>query len=154
MNSKERHDSSGGRRHEKHEPGWKETRPIVGPLETIDKLLGSIANSSLRSDLLHLRNQVEGEELTIQEARAAIEKMDEVIKKVTSPANRVGVFLGILQSNTALIWVNGTEYRTNVDPRMNLPALKIGTRVLLNEAYVIIGELGYDNRGQLGKFSS
>ena len=154
MNSKERHDSSGGQRHEKHEPGWKETRPIVGPLETIDKLLGSIANSSLRSDLLHLRNQVEGEELTIQEARAAIEKMDEVIKKVTSPANRVGVFLGILQSNTALIWVNGTEYRTNVDPRMNLPALKIGTRVLLNEAYVIIGELGYDNSGPIGKISS
>jgi len=154
MNSKERHDSSGGHRHEKHDSGWKESKPVLTPLEIIDKLLGSIANSSLRSDLLHLRKQVESEELTIQEARAAIEKMDEVIKKVTSPANRVGVFLGVLPPNTALILVNGTEYRTNVDPRMNLGTLKIGTRVLLNEAYVVVGELGYDTGGPIGKISS
>jgi len=154
MNSRERHDSSGGQRHDKHEPGWKEGKSPASPLETIDKLLGSMANSSLRSDLLHLRKQVESEELTIQEARAAIEKMDEVIKKVTSPANRIGVFLGAILSNTALILVNGTEYRTNVDPRMHLPSLKIGTRVLLNEAYVVIGELGYDIGGPIGKISN
>ena len=154
MNSKDRHDRnepSGGQRHDKHEPGGK---PSLAPLETIDKLLGSIANSSLRSDLLHLRKQVESEELTIQEARAAIEKMDEVIKKVTSPANRVGVFLNVIPPNTALIWVNGTEYRTNVDPRMSVSSLKVGTRVLLNEAYVVIGELGYDTSGPIGKIST
>jgi proteasome-associated ATPase len=154
MNSKDRQESSGGHRHEKHEAGPKEGKQPLSPLEIIDKLLGSIANSALRSDLLHLRKQVETEQLTIQEARAAIEKMDEVIKKVTSPANRVAVFLNILPPSTALIWVNGTEYKTNVDPRINLSTLKKGTRVLLNEAYVVIGDLGYDTGGPIGKISN
>ncbi|MBV9463036.1 MAG: AAA family ATPase [Verrucomicrobiae bacterium] len=133
---------------------WEQDQGDLTPLEIIDKLLVSIANSAIRSDLLRLRRQVESEELTIQEARAAIEKMDEVIKKVTSPANRVGLFLSPLKENTALIFVNGSEYHTNIDPRLNLASLKVGTRVLLNEAYVVIGDLGYDSQGPVGKVVS
>jgi len=37
----------------------------------------------------------------MSEARQTIEKLDEVIKKVTSPANRIGTYLGSPNKETA-----------------------------------------------------
>src|SRR5258708_1200400 len=81
------------------------------------------------------------------EARQAIEKMDAIIKKVTSPANRIGTFLGSPARETAQIVVGGSDYYCNIDPRIHLSKLKKGTRVLGNEAYVIVGDLAYDTGG-------
>ena len=53
------------------------------------------------------------------EARQMIEKLEEVIKKVTSPANRIGTFLGSPASDTAQIVVGGADYYCNVDPRIS-----------------------------------
>ena len=68
--------------------------------------------------------------------------MEEVIKKVTSPANRIGTFLGTPNRETAQIVVGGSDYYCNVDPRISINKLKKGTRVLVNEAYVVVGDLG------------
>src|SRR5207248_5235364 len=65
----------------------------------------------------------------IGEARQMIEKLEEVIKKVTSPANRIGTFLGAISKDTAHIVVGGSDYYCNVDPRIPLAKLKKGTRV-------------------------
>jgi len=89
----------------------------------------------------------------ISEARHTIEKLDEVIKKVTSPANRIGTYLGTPNKETAQIVVGGSDYYCNVDPRINLSRLKKGTRVLVNEAYVIVGDLGYDLSGPVTKIT-
>src|ERR1700676_3904345 len=89
----------------------------------------------------------------IGEARQTIEKLDEVIKKVTSPANRIGTYLGSPNKETAQIVVGGSDYYCNVDPRINLSKLKKGTRVLVNEAYVIVGDLGYDLSGPVTKIT-
>src|SRR6266436_3882342 len=122
------------------------------PLELIDKLLASLPEGdAARFDLFRLRQQIQEHELTLSEARAAIEKMDEVIKKVTSPANRIGTFLGFPKKEIAHIAVGGHDYYSNVDPRLETKSLKIGTRVLVNEAYVVVGDLGYDNSGPVGK---
>jgi len=43
----------------------------------------------------------------MSEARQTIEKLDEVIKKVTSPANRIGTYLGSPNKETAQIVVGG-----------------------------------------------
>ena len=56
----------------------------------------------------------------IGEARQMIEKLEEVIKKVTSPANRIGTFLGSPARNTAHIVVGGSDYYCNVDPRISI----------------------------------
>jgi len=89
----------------------------------------------------------------ISEARHTIEKLDEVIKKVTSPANRIGTYLGSPNKETAQIVVGGSDYYCNVDPRINMSKLKKGTRVLVNEAYVIVGDLGYDLSGPVTKIT-
>jgi hypothetical protein len=49
-----------------------------------------------------------------------IEKLEEVVKKVTSPANRIGTFLGATSKETAHIVVGGADYYCNVDPRIPL----------------------------------
>ena len=80
-----------------------------------------------------------------------IEKLEEVIKKVTSPANRIGTFLGATSKDTAHIVVGGADYYCNVDPRIPLAKLKKGTRVLVNEAFVIVGDLGFETAGPVTK---
>jgi proteasome-associated ATPase len=122
------------------------------PIELVDKLLATLPEGDpSRFDLFRLRQQIQEHELTLSEARAAIEKMDEVIKKVTSPANRIGTFLGFPKKDIAHVAVGGHDYYSNVDPRIETQSLKVGTRVLVNEAYVVVGDLGYDNSGPVGK---
>src|SRR5205814_9620684 len=89
----------------------------------------------------------------IGEARRMIEKLEEVIKKVTSPANRIGTFLGATSRDTAHIVVGGADYYCNIDPRMSLAKLKKGTRVLVNEAFVIVGDLGFEQAGPVTKMT-
>lgn len=124
-------------------------------LSTLDQLDRTIAalpiGDPVRKQLLTLRTQVADQEDTINEARQTIEKMEEVIKKVTSPANRIGTFLGTPNKETAQIVVGGADYYCNVDPRINVSRLKKGTRVLVNEAYCVVGDLGFETSGPVAK---
>jgi len=114
-------------------------------LEAFDLLVASIPPENRhRRELYVMRSQIAAQEETIGEARQMIEKLEEVIKKVTSPANRIGTYLSNPARDTAHIVVGGADYYCNVDPRINLAKLKKGTRVLVNEAYVIVGDLGFD----------
>src|ERR1700747_2807203 len=122
------------------------------PLEYLERIIASLPpGDPTRSELIDLRSSVGEQEEMISEARHTIEKLDEVIKKVTSPANRIGTYLGSPNKETAQIVVGGFEYYCNVDPRINVNKLKKGTRVLVNEAYVIVGDLGYDLAGPVTK---
>ena len=85
------------------------------------------------------------------EARQAIEKMEQIIQKLTSPANRIGTFLNAPNRETAQIVVGGADYYCNAAPRVGIEALKRGTRVLVTEAFAIVGDLGYDTSGPVAK---
>src|SRR4051812_18163303 len=123
-------------------------------LETFDHLIGALPpGDPLRRELLQLRPQILDQQETMVEARRIIEKLEEVVKKVTSPANRIGTFLGATSKETAHIVVGGADYYCNVDPRIPLSKLKKGTRVLVNEAYVIVGDLGFETAGPVTKIS-
>jgi proteasome-associated ATPase len=123
-------------------------------LEAFDLVLASIPpDDRNRSDLLILRSEIASQEETIGEAQQMIEKLEEVIKKVTSPANRIGTYLSNPSRETAHIVVGGADYYCNVDPRINLAKLKKGTRVLVNEAYVIVGDLGFETAGPVTKIT-
>src|SRR5437867_3893385 len=123
-------------------------------LDQFDRLIGSLPpGDPLRRELLDLRPDVSDREETIVEARHMIEKLEEVIKKVTSPANRIGTFLGATSRDTAHIVVGGADYYCNVDPRIPLAKLKKGTRVLVNEAFVIVGDLGFETAGPVTKIT-
>ncbi len=121
-------------------------------LDQLDRTIAALpVGDPVRKQLLTLRAQVADQEDTINEARQTIEKMEEVIKKVTSPANRIGTFLGTPNKETAQIVVGGADYYCNVDPRINVSRLKKGTRVLVNEAYCVVGDLGFDTSGPVAK---
>src|ERR1051325_3323381 len=121
-------------------------------VEACDRVIASLPPSfPVRRDLLDLRPQICDQQETMIEARRMIEKLEEVIKKVTSPANRIGTFLGATSKDTAHIVVGGADYYCNVDPRIPLAKLKKGTRVLVNEAFVIVGDLGFETAGPVTK---
>ena len=121
-------------------------------LDKLDRVIASLPpGDPIRRDLLDLRPHVSDQSQMIGEARQMIEKLEEVIKKVTSPANRIGTFLGATSKDTAHIVVGGADYYCNVDPRIPLAKLKKGTRVLVNEAFVIVGDLGFETAGPVTK---
>ncbi len=123
-------------------------------LDAFDLVLASIPREDRnRRELFVLRSEIAAQEETIGEAQQMIEKLEEVIKKVTSPANRIGTYLSNPARETAHIVVGGADYYCNVDPRIHLAKLKKGTRVLVNEAYVIVGDLGFETAGPVTKIT-
>src|SRR5437016_9086169 len=124
-------------------------------LDSFDRVIASLPpGDPIRRELLELRPQIHDHQETMVEARRTIEKLEEVIKKVTSPANRIGTFLGATSKDTAHIVVGGADYYCNVDPRISLAKLKKGTRVLVNEAFVIVGDLGFETAGPVTKITA
>jgi proteasome-associated ATPase len=123
-------------------------------LDRIDLLIATLPpGDAIRRELLDLRMEISHREEIFVEARQTIEKLEEVIKKVTSPANRIGTFLGNVGRETAHIVVGGADYYCNVDPRIPMAKLKKGTRVLVNEAFVIVGDLGFEPAGPVTKIT-
>src|SRR5437667_2645347 len=123
-------------------------------LEQFDLVIAALPpGDPIRRELLELRPQIFDQEETMIEARRMIEKLEEVVKKVTSPANRIGTFLEPTSNDTADIVVGGADYFCNVDPRISLAKLKKGTRVLVNEAFVIVGDLGFETAGPVTKIT-
>jgi proteasome-associated ATPase len=131
-------------------PGKRE----LSLLEAFDLVLASLPpDDRNRPELFLIRSEIAAQEETIGEAQQMIEKLEEVIKKVTSPANRIGTYLSNPARDTAHIVVGGADYYCNVDPRIGLAKLKKGTRVLVNEAYVIVGDLGFETAGPVTKIT-
>src|SRR5881397_2125145 len=123
-------------------------------IDAFDRVISSLPpGDPIRRDLLEMRPQIFDQQETMVEARRIIEKLEEVVKKVTSPANRIGTFLGATSKETAHIVVGGADYYCNVDPRIPLSRLQKGTRVLVNEAFVIVGELGFETAGPVTKIT-
>ena len=134
--------------------GGEENSGTRNLLDAFDRVIASLPpGDPIRRELLDLRPELSDREETMVEARRMIEKLEEVIKKVTSPANRIGTFLGATSRDTAHIVVGGADYYCNVDPRIPLAKLKKGTRVLVNEAYVIVGDLGFETAGPVTKIA-
>jgi len=124
----------------------------LSPVERIDRAISSIPSGHpVQRELEDIRTLVSEQETTMAEARQAIEKMEQIIQKLTAPANRIGTFLGAPNRNTAQIVVGGADYYCNADPRVSIETLKRGTRVLVNEAFAIVGDLGYDVSGPVAK---
>ena len=144
-----------------HEAASPETPPLGDVLsrEQLDtlstlQLLDLIASKlpprhTALMDLVYLRDRVaEMEELNDQ-ARQIIEKLDEAIEKLRSPAFRIGTFLGPVEPDKAHVCIGGSEYVCRVDPQIPLVSLQIGQRVLCNEAFAVIQGLGFDRNGPI-----
>lgn len=107
----------------------------------------------LLRQLLRLRRQLEADERQFQEAQKLIQEYDEAYNKLTAPANRVAVYLGPAGEELVSIAIGDGEFLSNTDPKVDLSALKVGTRVRVNDAYAVLGDLGYSPTGPLVRVS-
>ncbi|MFC1525752.1 AAA family ATPase [Candidatus Latescibacterota bacterium] len=124
------------------------------PLRLVDQALLLLPErDSTRALLYQLRRQLMEREITFQEARRALVELEGALEKVTSPANRVGVYLGSPREGIATVYVSGSEYYANIDPRVDPADLQVGARVLINEAYAVVGNLGPSPSGPVAKIS-
>ena len=133
------------------EPGWEESSEgeVLG---MVDQLLSlALEGDPMRPLLYRLRRQLMEREITYQEARRALVELEAALEKVTAPANRVGIYLGSPKAGIATVFVAGSEYYANVDPRLDAARLQVGARVLINEAYAVVGDLGYSPSGPVAK---
>ena len=114
-----------------------------------------------RRYLLELRRSIINDEGEFRQRLRAIEQeairihkeMEEQIEALTAPANRIGTLLDTPEDDTARVTLGGAEYYANVDPQLESGNLKKGVSVLLNEAFVVVGELGYNESGPIAKIS-
>src|SRR5947209_6762706 len=123
--------------------------------------------------LLALREQIETDEAMMDEARKVIAEFEEAYNKLTAPANRIGVFLSKVEpeakpkprlrfgqpqpeeprSEMVRIALGDQEYIANVDPKLENPEFRVGTQIKVNEAFAVIGDLGYALGGPIVKIS-
>lgn len=129
--------------------------------------------------LLALREQLETDETMMEEARKALAEFEEAYAKLTAPANRIGVFLGKIEPEekyaekpkrrftqsveareagekpglTVRLALGEQEYVANVDPKLENPDFQVGTQVKVNEAFAVIGDLGFAHGGPIVKVS-
>ena len=156
-------------------PGLPETHLKSSAL--LDEILMSYPHSDARARqyLLLLRHQLETDENQFEEARQALEEFEEVYNKLTQPANRIGVYIhkideaGPKPKKKKLPWeklgepkesgeshmvaVGDQEFIVGADPMLEDTSFAAGTRVKVNEAYVIVGDLGPATNGPVVKIS-
>jgi proteasome-associated ATPase len=124
----------------------------LSPLQLVDMITQfHPLDSPRRIELGYLRRRIEELEILNDQARQAVEKLDAAVTKLTQPANRVGTLLNLPKADTALVVQGGGEFYCSIDPRLSQSKLLVGTRVLLNEAYVVIGDLGFESGGPVAK---
>jgi len=121
-------------------------------LTIIDRILMSMDEKDRRRRLLYqLRRQLQEDEITFEEARRTIVELESTLEKVTAPANRVGTLLEPPEAGVVYVSVGGSDFYANVDPRIAEGSLKVGTRILVNDAYAVVGDLGYAESGPVDK---
>lgn len=118
--------------------------PSRESLEMLDLIEAQIPDEQtrLRTYVGSLRETLESEEREITERQEELAQYKAAYEKLTQPANRIGVFLKWIESDTGqlpMILLGDSEYIVTLDPTLDEEKLALGTRVRLNEAYAIVG---------------
>jgi hypothetical protein len=151
MSDRRTPDSPQGPKHKSDDPASKTGSD---PLELIEQCLALFPESDPRQRLLYkLRHAVMLSEAANQQREVEFKKVSDVVAKLTAPANRIGMLLDVPGDGLAHIVVGGAEYYANIDPRVAGGDLKLGTQILVNEAYAVIRTLGYDRNGPILKLT-
>jgi proteasome-associated ATPase len=122
----------------------------LSALQLVDLIASELpAQHPSLMDLIYLRDRVSAIEEMNDQARQALEKLDEIVEKLRSPAFRVGTFLMPVDNDKAHVCIGGTDYVCRVDPKIPLVSLQMGQRVLCNEAFAVVQGLGFDRNGPI-----
>jgi proteasome-associated ATPase len=99
------------------------------------------------SGMSALRRRVAEMEELQDQARVAVEQLNEALEKLRAPALRLGTLMQKLPNGRALVCASGTEYICNLDPAVPEVLLETGVRVLLNEAFAVTEVFGFEKNG-------
>lgn len=102
-------------------------------------------------DLVYLRERIEQMESMQDSARQALEKFDQIVDKLRSPAFRMGTFLAGVDRDKAHVCIGGTDYVCRIDPAIPQLSLELGQRVLCNEAFAIVRAFDYERNGPISR---
>lgn len=111
------------------------------------------ADPKIQNYVAAMRQELDQMELARRQQAEALAEFEAAYEKLTSPANRLGVFLRPLEDDKVLIALGETEYVALVDPKLDRAEMVPGARVLLNEAYGVVGFLPAHPGGMLVKVS-
>lgn len=127
-------------------------------LELLDKIVEQSPkdDARLQNYLSALRTALASDAEERVEAQKLLGEYEEAYNKLTAPANRLGVFLQWLESDEtqerlALIAVGDQEFVAQVDPNTSQDELVTGTRVKVNDAYAVVGNLPASPGGSIIK---
>lgn len=121
-------------------------------LGLIDRCLASLPENDPKQKWLYrIRHLVLQDERARRDTETESQKLKGVVEKLTAPANRVGMVVGVPGPDAIRIVVGGAEYWASVDPRLDAGELKVGVQVLVNEAFAVIKALGYESGGPVLK---
>jgi proteasome-associated ATPase len=127
-----------------------EEMEMLSALQLVDLIASELpAQHPSLMDLVYLRDRIAAIEEMNDQARQALEKLDEIVEKLRSPAFRVGTFLMPVDNDKAHVCIGGTDYVCRVDPKIPLVSLQMGQRVLCNEAFAVVQGLGFDRNGPI-----
>jgi proteasome-associated ATPase len=123
-------------------------------LELIERAISQAPadNPKLQNTLNALKGALLSAESKHEEAQKLMAEYEEAYSKLTSPANRLGIFIQWLEDRLALISLGDQEYVTQVDPKLDVE-LERGARIKVNEAYAIVGKLPPSPGGAFVKVS-
>src|SRR5436853_7686716 len=91
--------------------GWELPETQLRAIGLLNEVIRMTPRTDPRLDhLLLLRHQLETDENQLDEAKKVIAEFEEAYEKLTSPANRIGVFLGHLEDGNVQIALGDKEY--------------------------------------------
>ena len=111
--------------------------------QILDRLNGAPAakDPEVAAYLDALRQEIQRVERNAEAQSKLLREYEEAYEKLTAPANRLGVFLGFLEGDRILVASGETDYVALFDPKVARDALQVGSRVMLNEAFAVVGVL-------------
>lgn len=119
----------------------------------MDRLIaGAGDDPRARTYLSALRDDIRKDAERSEEREKLLAEYEEAYAKLTSPANRTGVYLADQEGGLALIAVGDSEFLAQLDPTLD-ETPTVGDRVLVNDAYAIVGKLPPHPGGAMAKVS-
>ena len=110
-------------------------RLAVAPMDT-RPLERQLSESSTRINALTERN--EKLVITLREARSQLLQLKEEVDRLAQPPSGYGVFLGAGPEGTVEVFTSGRRMRLTVSPSVEVPTLRRGQQVRLNEALTVV----------------
>jgi len=87
---------------------------------------------------------------TLGEARDQLIALKEEVDKLSQPPCTYGVFIEAFPDDgTADVFSNGRKMRVNLSPDVEVPELRRGQEVMLNESLNVIGALSFEIQGEV-----